>query len=320
MRERNLSYEKRILDLLGYTYEEQGNDKWIILDDKGINVGSITAEEIDDDIKYTMTINSDTISYNDSRIYDNETYGFRTKNGSLIYIRLGQYCRFIPDEPIISIYNEKYGDINIHFYEKSYESGIINSIVNSLTADYTYNMGEYKVSESVHLRNKEYSENNLYKSFQYSVVSRKGEKEKIGYEKFGYTTIDEPNVLKTWERRFEDHNLDRVAELAKQNEEIRQTLSDKILSAIPFLQRFRKINLWNLEKDNFEHSSELNKTVEDLVIEQQRGIELFFIIRYLVKELLPFKEDILYDLLKDKIEEYGLQCLFEEPKEQVIKK
>ncbi len=320
MGEFDLTHEKRFLDLLGYTYGEKEYSLWTIFDDKGKEVGSIKSFVEDNDRKYTMIINSDTLNYNSTRANDNLNYFFKLKDGSEVWLDLDKYYDGFPYTGTITILSKKYGEIDFGFSKGSFETGIINARKDAVWVDYRYKINGYDVRESTYLRNKDYSDSNFYKSYDYELTYKQNDNEIVGYDFFGFTSVNEPDKLNIWERRFEDHNLSRIHDEAKEDEERRKKLSDKIMRRIPFLRGFRKFNIWKFEKDNTDYKVEYDKTVEDLAIEQQRGMEVFNIVRNIVNELLPFKESLFDNIVNENMEEFKLERFCSACNENVIRK
>ena len=279
--EHNLTYEKRLLDWLGYTIINEEENKWIIKDDKDKVVGKIEYGPFDKNkgcevISYTnngyhMIIDSDTISYNSARDIDHKIYRFKVKDIGSVCLRLGPKTYMCMNDQL-AVFTDKYGDYYLKISKDSFENGVINSEINALRIYYTYNINGYEVSERSHLRNKRYSDNNSFKSYRYELTYNKENEDanRNGHNLFAYTdNYDPEQMLHIWEYDF------------------------------------------GTKKDMIPRE-EKYKTVEKFAIEDGRGIELFNRLRKLSREILPFKVDIFYEILKDDIKEYGLESFFEE--------
>jgi hypothetical protein len=283
--EHDLTYEKRILDWLGYTIEEKDN-KWIVKDNNSKEVGYIEYGPINYDPKdcyivcygkkigYHMVIDSDTIKCNSARDIDHKLYYIVVKGVGDLWLRLGDKIDY-PMTEQFNLFSDIYGNYSLEIDDCGYEDGIINSGAHSVKFDYYYDINGYSVHEHSHFRNKEYSENNAFKTYEFGLSYKKENEEgkSDGKELFAFTEIDDPE----------------------------QTLH---------------IDERDYKTDEFTTRNEENKTIEEFAIEDGRGIELFKRLRKLTNEILPFNVDVFYEILKDSIEEYKLEILFDEEKEK----
>ena len=285
----NLSYEKRLLDLLGYSYQEDIPGRWIIIDDNKKNVGYIETTPIDNsktnpyeiknDYYYHMVINSDTVVYDDTRDFDYELYDFIVKNVGTVHLQLGKWHRSLPGYVLTIIGEDKYSSMCIqHEFGRS-ELGVLEAYTNGIMMNYDYIINGYKVSETVKFRNKDFDKKtNWIKAYEYCLGYYKKENESSkyegGYRLFAYSFIKNPKDL-----------------------EIE-------MKAIGEIDSFGDI----------EPTSA--KTPEEFAIEHGRGLELFKMGRKYINEVLPFKKDILYEYFKKYIDEYNLEVLFDDEKQK----
>lgn len=296
--EHDLTYEKRILDLLGYSIDEKCiNNKWTIRDENGNKIGYteylVTPKENDDlglklfisgDIHdpnngpyYHTVIDSDTISYNASRNVEGKAYHFDIKNVGDLHLSL------VPVTPsgldifmMFELYSEKYGNIFLNLFKTKTAYAVISTCQSSLNFEYVYKINGYEVSEEVDFRNAEYSNINEYKTYTF---------------KRSYRSLDNTAIYH-WEGIEASNSIYN---------------KDK-LCVTPIVDgKFGKSNYIK------------NKTAEDYAKEHGRGIELFNQLRELTNKILPFKVDIFYEILKDDIKEYGLESFFEEDTKKLSK-
>ena len=328
MEEYNLSYEKRIVDLLNYSIEQTDKNKWIIKDENNNEVGNIIAEKNEDsEIEYTSSIQSDIITFTAKRVYDHKDYTFRNKNGYLIGISFNK--SFFGYGPEISIYDDdgqyKIGQyITVNLGDTKHETGLLSpcSCSHGISVDYKYQINGYYVKEGVSFRNMDYSENNIYKTYSYELIYNKTENDTNGYQLLVYNSIDEPNKLVVSERKFEDNDLGRIKRQAEENEKEKKRISElgffeRLIEQIKASTKNQKKNkCYFFQNEKWDGREEENKTALEFAYEHGRGFELFNIVRSIIKEIMPFKEDIFYTVMKDKIDEYQLGFLFEEEKEK----
>lgn len=116
----DIKHEQKLLDMLGYKLLLDNGNKWMILDDKEHPVGFIERERkfrknkkrgLPNTYQYTMSIESETISYKNTRIENKDNlyqYEFyvKDKNGNLHFVDIS--CD--SDYPNISINNDDYND------------------------------------------------------------------------------------------------------------------------------------------------------------------------------------------------------------------
>ena len=312
----DLSYEKRFLDMLGYTILEQ-NDKWIIKDDNGKEVGFIEYGPVDFDgrecvilydIKghgYHMVIDSDTIKYNSARDIDHQIYWFEVKGVGNVIICLGK-DRVIFSKWQLRVDSDIYGTYQLHLDDDPFESGCINSS-NSLIVDYSYKINGYDVNESSYFRNKDFNvpEINIPKKifktkkdrFEESELSYKAHKEANYFQVYDY-------LLAYWKKDEKQHHGEEI----------------NIWCA------YDKPNVMHVTKRDLEKPMKFldmetaAKSIEEFAIADGRGFELFNRLRKLTNDILPFKVDIFYEILKNHIEEYRLEAVIPKEEEKKLNK
>ena len=289
--EHDLTYEKRLLDLLGYSIDEECIDnKWTIRDEYGNDIGYteyLKAPNEDDDLGlelfisgditdsnngpyYHTVIDTDTISYNATRNVDEKAYHFDIKNVGDLHLSL------VPVTPtgldpfmMFELYSEKYGNIFLNLFKTKTAYAVISTCQCSLNLEYVYNINDYEVREEVDFRNADYSNINEYKTYTFKRSYQSLKNTSI----YHWVGIEASNSI---------YNKDK-------------------LCVTPIIDgKFGKSNYIK------------NKTAEDFAKEHSRGIELFNQLRELTNKILPFKVDIFYEILKNDIKEYGLESFFEE--------
>ena len=288
--EHDLTYEKRLLDLLGYTIDEKSYDnKWIIRNENGNPIGYteflITTDSnelgltlfVQGDINnysngpyYHTVIDTDTISYNASRNYDGKAYHFDIKGVGDLHLSL------VPTTPggldpfmMFELYSEKYGNIFFNLFETNVSHPVISTCQSSLNFEYVYIINGYEVREEVDFRNAKYNDFNEFKTYTYKRAYQKLDNSKEYY----WDGIEASNSI---------YNKDKLCVTP---------MADGKFGKSTYIK---------------------NKTAEEFAIEHGRGIELFKQLRNLTNIILPFKVDIFYELLKDNIKEYGLESFFNE--------
>ncbi len=169
----DIKHEQKLLDMLGYKLASHSSNYWTIFDYKGLSVGFIERKRryrknkkngLPTTYQYTMKIESDTISYNDTRIENHgELYQYefyvKDKNGSLHYVDIS--CD--SDYPSISINNDDYNDhiridykgLLCNFRSKTKKHLIEETIIYRVAPDdiskseYTYQMNYCKKNKDL---------------------------------------------------------------------------------------------------------------------------------------------------------------------------
>lgn len=330
----DLSYEKRFLDLLGYEYIEDTPGKWKVLDDNKKEVGYIEAyQNVDEDGNsynkdceyiYHMVIDSDTISFDNERDYDEQIYFFDVKEGNYdVYLQLGDKHLLGTDNEFITIHNkESLKDHKIRkaiCFSKDFDSpdyGIINSHVNGIGVELTYPINGYIVEENMWFRNKDFTVGNDFKYYEYKLhhhLENEDYGEGTGYEISSFLMRDDQDKLITKKDIFE-----KISEMKRKEKELNEEdiVVDKNNKLHLFINTIKRVfNITPKRKHYFppEEDYPTNaKTPEEFAIEHGRGIEIFKQARALANQILPFKKDIIYDYYKDYIDEYNLGILFDE--------
>ena len=305
MEKHDLSFEKRFLDLLGYEYVVDTPNRWIILDDNKKEVGYIEAKENNGDNShnkignyiYHTVIDSDTIYY-DHVTDDNFLYHFTIKNLGYSYFRFDD--NFWWGFPVLSIRGI---DDNNNIEVIKYSSGI--------GMEYSYHVNGYIVRESIFFENKKTDD----KDYQYSVHYYQEDKsysDSVGFSisagKSKYS--DQISSLKTIFPKKPKFNKEQDIVVGKGKIKL-------------FMQTIKRVFNNDSKKKTwfpmFESYPTKAQTIEEFAVEHGRGLELFQQTHRLINEILPLKKDILYEIFKDKINECGLNILFDENEKQKIK-
>lgn len=283
MEKSNIVDEITFLDIIGYSYELDGQNSWKILDEKGKNVGYIKITEefrtydtrvIRDFVRH-MYIDSDIIHYDHSTSEGDELYDFDIKGFGKVFLSLGdRFVRKYGVDTKLLIRREDGSEEWSFGYKGSYCYRC--RAMCSVRVGYKYKINGYDVYENAIYGNSRSNYDNIY---DYTLgYSKDGERIETGL--VGTAFSYEPTKLSVTERKI---NEDGETE----------TLSEKYY-----------------EKD---------QSVEDFALEHGRVIELFNQLRYLTKEVLPFKRDILYEMMKNLIGLWGLEILFKEESIQLEK-
>ena len=304
MEQVDLTYKKRFLDFLGYSYQQIENDRWVIRDENDNEIGHIYKNN--DEPMYSMNIDSDSISYISSGLAGYKLFVFSRKNFGTFWLDFDEEYSSSAFFPSMAIYNDKLGDINIYTLKENFES----STKYSLIIDFCYEISGYRVSEQVCFCNMVDSNNNSDISYRYERTYYKGTNEMVGYEIEAHDSY-ESNTLLIDGRVFEEHNLDQ-----KIRENEKKGFLDRIRCYIPFISRKKK---YELEKDEFYHREEYNKTVVEFAKEHERGIEIFKMARDLFSEYIPSKRDATAEMLNNIIRKFGIELFFKEDKVQFTK-
>ncbi len=328
----DLSYEKRLLDLLGYEYIEDTPGKWKVLDDNKKNVGYIEAyidtDKEDtpytkrDEYVYHMVIDSDTIHYDNKRELDEQIYFFDIKKDGKIeydvFMQLGDKHLLGCDDEFITIYNKDSLDnfnkrkcIRILKNFDSCEYGIVNEHINGIGIDYCYPINGYTVEEDMWFRNKDFDEDsNLTKYYEYRLLYHPEEDsdEREGYELSSTLMIDRQDELFTYKRIFEKQSV----MLRKERELNGEDENGNKKTKLHLFKEKRK----HYFPPEVSYPTE-SKTPEEFALEHKRGIEIFKHGVDVVNQLLPFKKDIISEYFKDYIDEYNLGIFFDNEKKKV---
>ena len=278
----NLSYEKRLLDLLGYEYIDDTPGKWIILDDNKKNVGYIevfpNTTTYTTEYSYHMVIDSDTVNFDDTRDEDNLLYTFKVKGVGFVVLSLGTvYYDVLYDEDVLRIFGpDDYSSMAIGHRFGTCNNYHLNAEDNGIIFEYSYLINGYMVSETVKFRNKDLGVDNWAKAYRYDLYYHKEDeeyKDGVGYRLLSYIATDDPEYLYTTKKLY-------GKDIDEKNNEF-----DYLTSA---------------------------KTPEEFAIKHKRGLELIKEgIKY-INNVLPFKKDIIYEYFKEYIDEYNLGIIFDE--------
>ena len=315
----DLTYEKRFLDWLGYSIIDKDENTWIINDDNNKEVGYIeycplihdskectTICDIDKKLGYHMVIDSDKIKYNSMRDEDHKIYWFDVKGVGSVCLRLGEKSIMFFDEQL-SIFSDVYGDYHLHLSD-SCEYGLVDG-TKSLKLNYNYKINGYDVTERTFLRNKDFKVTRIPRKIFKTKKDREQEHE------LSYQARKADNWFKGYRYSLSYYkDEDGISSRNRQGQEIDAWC------------RFDEPENIHVTKRNYENPMDFildttdAKSIEEFAISDGRGIELFNRLRELTNTILPFKVDIFYEILKDHIEEYGLEILFGEEKVNKLNK
>lgn len=253
----NLTYEKKLVDLLGYKLKKE-EDLYIIYDEEDNEVGFIRCRRFnkgqDKTYGYEMFIDSSKIKFHSFRSSkENKTsyqFNIKDENNTKVELDLGK-------DKLLTIWsNNTFSNLNLND--------------NRL---YLYLEGtteNYKTNETFVYSNK------ANKSFQYSYqinFSHKEDKTDRGtIEVDGYEI--EPNRLK-------------ITDIT-----------------------------WFYGHDVKSNTTEVEGNIQDMVKKYHYGIDLFNHYHYLVDSILPFKKDVLEEILKD---EKGQELFISKNNEKTIR-
>lgn len=295
----NVEYEKKLIELLGYNIIESGNlNCWLILDDHSEQVGFIKYEKlykanrrigIPATFGYCTTIDSSKINYNNVRKCNNSNSN-SNRNDSNFHYEIGIKRKNDSANDHLEIDIGEYPTIRMW----SEQYGFIDFHV---------------CDGGFYLNFKSETENyNIEENLSYHIENRENNSSEYVYQ------INYCN--KNLESNDDENSINAI---------VRQ-ISGK------YSQYYQEDNTLKLSERTWIHGkltknkeSIVSGNVEQMAIKHQMGIDAFKHFRFLINEILPFKEDIISILLSDeKIKENGLLIFFadsqQEEKSKIKKK
>ena len=296
--EHNIEHEQKLIDLLGYNLVGPDNyNRWIITDENDIQVGYIQYKKMHNkNIKrgypttygYYTVIESSKISYEDTRKVSNV-------------------------ESIADIY-EKFS----YSFKLKNEDGEVFAVRLCMNELPILNISNRKVG----FIEFKVSPDGLYLNFQ-------SQTEKFNIEEFIiFKNSSESDLAYEKEYVYQIRNCNKKRKLLDEN------LTGTVIREISgswneFYQEPNKLQLvtktWVHGNLILCRENEVEGTVEEMVIKHEMGLDAFNHFRFLINQILPFKQEVLSSMLSDEVvEKYGLSVfvpdLVKEKAPSLIKK
>ena len=287
--EHNIEYEKRLIDFLNYKLiGPDKSNRWIILDENDNQVGYIQYKRIHKGNKSKETPSV----YAYCTVIDSQTISYRNERTNIN--RFGEEIKQYA--PFYTLTTKKNGITkNIELRLSDNGKGI-----------------KIKNSEFDYMKLSIDSESGLYLKFQSTTTSFNLEEileynsnnecdNSIYYYQLGYCPIDE---------KLTDDNKTAI-ELEVMHHPKYQKANEL---------RIRQESSINEKVENYT-SGIVKGTVEEVLLRHQMGLEAFSHFRYLLREMLPFSDEVLEKLHDEEIiEKCGLKHFFSESQKQINKR
>ena len=274
-----MKYELRLLDLLGYHYEKSPDeDKLLIIDDHGKEVG-----------------------YTEWRNLGLKDLGVKICCGS----GEGKVHTVIDSDTIKANFTRGKTDSKVYYLDVKGVGTIVfrfgkhtflldNSVLNICSDKY----GHISIN---HRKGNEYgiipgpntfSLNYYYKYNGYEI------REDMRYRNMDYSNRN----------LFKEYSY--LLCYGKENEDILKHKGYEVWGSTDAKSITINPTVRDIRTHEFKDYDTKAQTVEEFAIEHGRGLELFDQIRDLLNVILPFKKELLYEIFKDKIDEFGYNILF----------
>lgn len=276
----NLDYEKKLLNLLGYTLSNPNkSNRWIILDNDNNQVGFIQYKKIYKGNKkkgypatyaYITEIDSKDILFSNTRkVYDNDI----NKIDDIYYSYIFDIKRENGDIDHVDLEISDEINLNMCIWSKAYGFSIFKIDYTGLHIFFGSKTDNFNIEEVISYR----KTSDYLASYSYQ----------ISYCKKGLKISDN---IHTTTREISGYS-----------------------NGFEKLKIFEKTWVNNKLKTNKEH--DVLGTVDEMIILQEMGIDAFNHYRYLLNKILPFKRDIIDELVTPElIDEYHLELFI--PKEE----
>lgn len=286
----NIEPEKKLIELLGYNLiGPDKSNRWLIMDENNNQVGFIQYKKI--------------FKKNDKKGYA-ATFGYQT----------------IIDSPQIS-YNStrKINSIDIkpsvgpNYYYYELDIKRKNGDNDHLSID----MGEYP---SLTLTSKKYGFIDFKADYEGLYLDFKSKTENFNVAE---TLVFNSNFNYEKKYAYQIKYCDKETEL--HDDQLKGvTIREIIGSSYPYQQSCNQINLkertWINGKLRTYRENEVTGTVEELVTKHQMGIDLFNHFRFIINQILPFKQEVVSAMLNDEIiQRSGLSIIIPNLEEELEK-
>lgn len=288
----DIEYEKKLIDLLGYKlYGPILSNRWLILDINYDKMGYIHYEKINNvnqknecnvQYGYNMVINSSDISYDSTRIINSDD-----------------------DTSLDRDY------LNYKFDIKR-ENGNIDHV--------EMRFGRYP---SLTIWSKEYGYVSFFIDYEKMFLNFKSKTDNFNIEE----VLIFKNSMETSEQSSKEYTYQ--ISYCKKNMQLRDDNSKgrttRVISGIQDNYDENKLKVSEMTfvggKLRTDRENEVEGTIEEMAIKHQMGIDSFQHFRFLINEILPFKEDIISLMLnKEIINNYCLSMFLSNSKKNNIQK
>lgn len=292
----NIEHEQRLIELLGYNLiGPDRSNRWLITNEENQEVGFIQYKKLYNKntkknrpatFGYQTIIESSEVTYQLVREINNPT-NYITINKKYFY-KLGVKRE---NDTIDHLEINMEDNPSLKLYSKQY--GDINFEVDDerMHLSFQSSTENFNIEESIIFRpNKEHGQEKI-KEYIYQI--RYCAKEKALSDEKSVTVRE---IRGTYNPKYHEPNHITISELTWVNGYIKTYIKNEVIG-----------------------------TIEEMVAKHQMGIDAFNYFRLLINQILPFKEDIIYELLNDElIEERELSIFIKEletkNKEKKLKK